>query len=867
VAHLSHRLRAGSRAGDAGARGAAPDAHTGRGDVVAVTAEMYLADERTALSKDALKSAFLDDLFYMQGKFPALATKNDYYMALAYAVRDRMLQHWISTAAAYTKQASRTVAYLSAEFLMGPHLGNNLINLGILERARECMTELGLNLDDLLQQEEEPGLGSGGLGRLAACFIDSLATLEVPAVGYGIRYEFGIFHQEIVDGWQVEKTDKWLRFGNPWELKRPEWAVEVKFGGSAEPYVDEQHRLRIRWMPHKIVIGVPYDTLILGYKTNTANTLRLWRSEAPESFDFSIFNSGDYYGAVNQKVASENLSKVLYPNDEQARGKELRLEQQYFFVCCSLQDMMRILRTQKVPVNQFHLKFAVQLNDTHPAVAIAELMRLLVDEALLPWAEAWSVTSKTFAYTNHTLLPEALERWPIEVFGRVLPRILQIIYEINARFLEEVRIRFLGDEARIVRMSLIDESGERYLRMAHLACVGSHSINGVAALHTELLKHDVLKDFYEMWPQKFSNKTNGVTPRRWMVLSNPKLSQLITEHIGDGWVKDLSRLKALEPLADNPEFRARWREIKHFNKQALAARALLRAGTVIDPNSMFDVLVKRIHEYKRQHLKVLHIVWLYHGIKSNPSFEVQPRTFIFGGKAAPGYHLAKLMIKLITSVGDVVNRDPEVRDRLKVVFLPNFNVKNGQRVYPAADLSEQISTAGKEASGTGNMKFSMNGALTIGTLDGANIEIREEVGAENFFLFGLSEQEVYALKAKGYRPMDYYNANQGLRAVIDLIRSGFFSRGDTELFRPLMDGLLYQDPYLLLADFQAYIECQNKVSDAYGDVERWTRMSILNTARSGKFSSDRTIREYCADIWRAKSVPIQLLTHAQAGTA
>jgi glycogen phosphorylase len=835
--------------------------------VVAVKAELNLEDERTALSKEALKSAFLDDLFYMQGKFPALATKNDYYMALAYAVRDRMLQHWISTAAAYTKQASRTVAYLSAEFLVGPHLGNNLINLGILDRARECMTELGLNLDELLQQEEEPGLGNGGLGRLAACFIDSLATLEIPAVGYGIRYEFGIFHQEIVDGWQVEKTDKWLRFGNPWELKRPEWAVEVKFGGSAEPYVDEHNRLRVRWVPHTTVIGVPYDTPILGYKTNNANTLRLWRSEAAESFDFAIFNSGDYYGAVNQKVASENLSKVLYPNDEQARGKELRLEQQYFFVSCSLQDMMRILRTQKIPMDQFHAKFAVQLNDTHPAVAIAELMRLLVDDALLPWADAWNVTRKTFAYTNHTLLPEALERWPIEVFGRVLPRILQIIYEINAHFLEEVRIRFLGDDERIVRMSLIDETGGRYVRMAHLACVGSHAINGVATLHTELLKRTVLKDFYEMWPQKFSNKTNGVTPRRWMVLSNPKLSQLITEHIGDGWIKDLSRLKALEPLADNPEFRARWHEIKHFNKQALAARALLRAGVSIDPGTMFDVLVKRIHEYKRQHLMVLHIVWLYHGIKSNPSLEVQPRTFIFGGKAAPGYHLAKLMIKPITSVGDVINRDPDVRDRLKVVFLPNFNVKNGQRVYPAADLSEQISTAGKEASGTGNMKFSMNGALTIGTLDGANIEIREEVGAENFFLFGLSAPQVYALKAQGYRPMDYYNANQGLKDVIDLIRSGFFSRGDPELFRPLMDGLLYQDPYLLLADFQSYVDCQNKVSEAYRDTDRWTRMSILNTARSGKFSSDRTIREYCSDIWHAKSVPIHLLTHAEAGSA
>jgi glycogen phosphorylase len=829
--------------------------------------ELQGEEDRTALGKEALKNAFLDDLFYVQGKFPALATKNDYYMALAFAVRDRMLQRWISTAHVYTKEASRTVAYLSAEFLMGPHLGNNLINLGIFDRIKQCMTELGLDFEELLQKEEEPGLGSGGLGRLAACFLDSLATLEVPSVGYGIRYEFGIFSQEIIDGWQVEKTDKWLRFGNPWELVRPEWAVEVKLGGNAEKYIDEHNRLRVRWVPHKTVIGVPYDTPILGYRTNTANTLRLWRSEAPESFDFAIFNSGDYYGAVNQKVASENLSKVLYPNDDQARGKELRLEQQYFFVSCSLQDMLRILRTQKLSLQKFHEKFAVQLNDTHPAIAIAELMRLLVDEALLPWAEAWKVCSKTFAYTNHTLLPEALERWPLEMFGRVLPRHLEIIFEINAQFLEEVRIRFLGDEARIVRMSLIDESGERYVRMAHLACVGSHAINGVAALHTELLKRDVLKDFYEMWPQKFSNKTNGVTPRRWMVLSNPNLSDLITEHIGEGWIKDLSQLKRLEPLAEDAGFRARWRAIKHSNKQGFAALALQRTGIVIDPTSMFDILVKRIHEYKRQHLQVLHIVSLYHGIKSNPAIQLQPRTFIFGGKAAPGYHLAKLMIKLITAVGDVVNRDPDVKDRLKVVFLPNFNVTNGQRIYPAADLSEQISTAGKEASGTGNMKFSMNGALTIGTLDGANIEIREEVGAENFFLFGLSAQEVYALKAQGYRPMDYYNANQGLRDVIDLIRSGFFSRGDTELFRPLIDGLLYHDPYLLLADFASYIACQSLVSAAYGDTERWTRMSILNTARSGKFSSDRTIREYCADIWDAKSVPITLLTHAEAGTA
>jgi starch phosphorylase len=832
-----------------------------------VKPDRRLEDERTALSKDAIKNSFLDDLFYMQGKFPALATNNDYYMALAYAVRDRMLQRWISTAAAYTKQGSRTVAYLSAEFLMGPHLGNNLINLGIFDTVKECMTELGMNFEQLLAQEEEPGLGNGGLGRLAACFIDSLATLEVPAIGYGIRYEFGIFHQEIVDGWQIEKTDKWLRYGNPWELVRPEWSVDVKFGGSTEQYIDEHNRLRIRWVPHKIVCGVPYDTLILGYRTNTANTLRLWRSEAPESFDFAIFNSGDYYGAVNQKVTSENISKVLYPNDQELRGKELRLEQQYFFVSCSLQDMFRIIQRQKLPVEKFHEKFTVQLNDTHPAIAIAELMRLLVDEYVLPWADAWNVTRKTFAYTNHTLLPEALERWTLAVFGRVLPRHLQIIYEINAHFLEEVRMRYLGDEARISRLSLIDESGERYVRMAHLACVGSHAINGVAELHTELLKRDVLKDFYEMWPQKFSNKTNGVTPRRWMVLCNPKLSELITEHIGDEWIKDLSQLKRLEPLADDAEFRSRWRAIKQHNKRAFASLAIERTGIVADPESMFDVLVKRIHEYKRQHLKVLHIVSLYHAIKNNPSLNVQPRTFIFGGKAAPGYHLAKLMIKLITAVGEVVNRDPDVRDRLKVVFLPNFNVTNGQRVYPAADLSEQISTAGKEASGTGNMKFSMNGALTIGTMDGANIEIREEVGAENFFLFGLSAEEVYSVKARGYRPMDYYNANQGLRDVLDLIRSGFFSRGDAELFRPLTDGLLHQDPYLLLADFQSYVECQDKVAEAYRDTERWTRMSILNSARSGKFSSDRTISEYCAEIWQVESVPINLLTHAEAGIA
>ena len=821
-------------------------------------------DERTALGKDFIKSSFIDDLFYMQGKFAALATQRDYYMALAYAVRDRMLKRWISTAATYTRHASRTVVYLSAEFLMGPQLGNNLLNLGIQDVVRECMDELGLNIDDLLEQEEEPGLGSGGLGRLAACFIESLATLETPSIAYGIRYEFGIFQQQIIDGWQIEKTDKWLRFGNPWELVRPEWAVSVKFGGVTESYVDERERPRVRWIPHKIVHGVPYDTPILGYRVNTANTLRLWSAEAPESFDFAAFNSGDYYGAVNQKVTSENLSKVLYPNDDQLRGKQLRLEQQYFFVSCSIQDMFRILRTQRVPANRFHEKFAAQLNDTHPAIAIPELMRLLVDEHALPWAEAWSVTRRTFAYTNHTLLPEALERWPLEVFGRVLPRHLEIIYDINAHFLEEVRMRFLGDEDRIRRMSVIDESDQRYVRMAHLACIGSHAINGVAKLHTELLQRDVLKDFYELWPGKFGNKTNGVTPRRWIVLSNPLLSDLITEHIGDAWIKDLSQLRLLEPLAENAEFRARWRDIKRDNKRRFAALALDRTGIAIDTASLFDVLVKRIHEYKRQHLKVLHIVSLYLTLKSNPQAAIEPRTFIFGGKAAPGYHLAKLIIKLINSVGDVINRDPDVSDRLKVVFLPNFNVSNGQRIYPAADLSEQISTAGKEASGTGNMKFCMNGALTVGTLDGANIELREEIGAENFFLFGLTAEEVLARKSRGYRPLEHYAADAHLREVVDLIRSGYFTRGDTELLRPLMDNLMYDDPYMVFADFASYIESQAQVSAAYRDPEHWTRMSILNTARSGKFSSDRAIREYCADIWRASPVPIGLLGHEEA---
>jgi starch phosphorylase len=820
----------------------------------------YREPNRTALTRAAIKNDFLNNLYFMQGKFPTLATRNDYYLALAYTIRNRMLHRWVSSATAYTEQGSRTVCYLSAEFLMGPHLGNNLVNMGIFDVVREVIDELGLDFDDLLAQEEEPGLGNGGLGRLAACFIDSLATLEVPALGYGIRYEFGIFEQAIVDGWQVEKTDKWLKYGNPWEIARPEWLQGVRFGGHTEKYIDEGGRLRARWIPSKVVNGIPYDTPILGYRNNTANTLRLWKSEAPESFDFEIFNRGDYYGAVNQKVIGENISKVLYPNDEQFSGKQLRLEQQYFFVACSLKDMLRILRVQKLPLKRFHEKFAIQLNDTHPAIAVVELLRLLLDEHALNWDEAWDIIRRTFAYTNHTLLPEALEEWPLPLFAAVLPRHLELIYEINARFLDEVRIRFLGDEDRIARMSLINEGGERYVRMAHLACVGSHSINGVAELHSELLKQDVLRDFYELWPEKFQNKTNGVTPRRWIALSNPSQTRLVSEKIGAGWIRDLERLRRLEPLAEDADFRRAWRDIKRANKASFSNFIARTTGIPIDPDSLFDFQVKRIHEYKRQHLNVLHIIALYREIKDNPNLDIPPRTFLFGGKAAPGYHLAKRIIKLITSVGAVINRDPDIGDRLKVVFVPNFNVTNGQRIYPAADLSEQISTAGKEASGTGNMKFSMNGALTIGTLDGANVEIRDEVGAENFFLFGLTADEVGRLRAGGYTPYDHYLADPRLKDAIDLLRGGFFSSGDVDLFRGLTDGLLHHDPYLLLADFASYVACQQQVSNAFRDQEQWTRMSILNAARSGKFSSDRSIGQYCEDIWRVRSVPVTLLT-------
>ncbi len=817
---------------------------------------------RTGMSAGALKRAFLDNLFCVQGKFPALATRADYHLALAHVVRDRLLQRWISTAAAYTRQGARTVAYLSAEFLMGPHLGNNLINLGIRPEAEQAMAELGLDLDSLLAAEVEPGLGNGGLGRLAACFIDSMATLGLPSLGYGIRYEHGIFQQEIADGWQVEKTDRWLRHANPWELMRPEWTVAVSLGGHTERFTAPDGRERVRWVHDRVVNAIPYDTPILGFDTNSANTLRLWRAEAPEAFDLDSFNRGDYFGAVNRKTVLENITKILYPNDETLQGKQLRLEQQYFFVSASLQDMLRIMRTQRLPLSSFHEKFAIQLNDTHPAVAVAELMRLLVDEQQMEWPEAWEITRRTFAYTNHTLLPEALERWPLPLFRAVLPRHLEIIFEINARFLVEVRQRFPGDEAMLSRLSLIDENGERYVRMAHLACVGSHAINGVAALHSDLLRQDVLADFHALWPARFTNVTNGVTPRRFVALSNPRLARLVDESIGPGWLTDLTRLRELEPFADDAAFRERWHEIKRENKRQLAARVLRSTGVALDPDSIFDIQVKRIHEYKRQHLAVLQVVDLYRRLREDPKLEVAPRTFLFGGKAAPGYWAAKLIIKLINAVAEVVNHDPAVRGLLKVVFLPNFNVSSGHDVYPAAEVSEQISTAGKEASGTGNMKFMMNGALTVGTLDGANVEILEAAGAENFFLFGLTVEQVQALRAAGYRPHEWVARNERLRAVLDLIASGHFSRGDANLFRPLVDGIVHHDPYLLCADFDSYVDCHARVDAAYRDRERWTRMSILNTARSGAFSSDRSIADYAERIWKVKPVKVGLLTPA-----
>ena len=811
---------------------------------------------RTGLDVADIKQSFLDSLFYGLGRVPSIATRNDFYTALALTVRDRVFRHGIHTVETHEEQQARRVAYLSAEYLPGPHLGLNLLNLGITEQTRQALSELGYDLDDLIEQEEEPGLGNGGLGRLAACYMDSLASLQVPAIGYGIRYEFGIFEQAVRDGWQVERTDKWLRYGNPWEVVRPEIFYEVKFGGQAEHWTDDKGRHRARWVPDYVVKGEAYDTPILGYRVGTSNLLRLWKAEAVESFDFAAYNQGDYYRAVEEKMSSENITKVLYPNDELTRGKILRLQQQFFFVSCSLQDLLRVHQARGGRPENFHEKNAVQLNDTHPAVAVAELMRLLIDEHELSWDTAWQVTNRAIAYTNHTLLPEALEKWPVEIFGSLLPRHLEIVREINHHFLEEVGAKFPGDDGRLARMSLIDQSGPGFVRMAHLATVASHRVNGVSELHSNLLEKTVLADFAALWPDKFCNVTNGVNPRRFVALGNPALTNLITERIGDGWLYELTELRRLEAFATDPDFQSRWREARLGNRQKLAKLIEARTGIRVDPKTIFDILVKRIHEYKRQHLCVLHILTLYLRLKQDPRADFPSRTFVIGGKAAPGYFMAKLIIKLVNAVSAFIENDPVVRDRLKVVFFPGFNVKSAQHIYPAADLSEQISTAGKEASGTGNMKFALNGALTIGTLDGANVEIREEVGEDNFFLFGLTVEQVTELRSQGYRPRDYYEQNSMLQEVLDLIASGALSNGDKELFRPIVENLLGHDPFFLLADYQPYVDCQNKVGALWADQQNWTRKSILNVARMGKFSADRSIGDYCERIWKVKPVHV-----------
>ncbi len=760
---------------------------------------------RTGNSVAEIKQAILDNLVCVQGRFAPVATRNDYYLALAYAIRDRILGRWARTAQTYYQKASRTVCYLSAEFLLGPMLENNMVNLGVYDEVRQAVEELGLDFHELVQQEEEPGLGNGGLGRLAACYLDSLATLDIPAIGYGIRYEFGIFTQRVRDGWQEEVADQWLRKGNPWEVPRPEISYEVPFGGHTRATHDEDGRYRVTWVHETLVRGVAYDTMITGYDTNTVTMLRLFKAEATRSFDLGSFNIGDYYGAVHEKIGSENLTKVLYPNDEPLAGRQLRLMQQFFFASCALQDMIRIYLQRDYSLHRFHEKYAIQLNDTHPAIAMAELMRLLVDVHDMGWDEAWEITRNTFCYTNHTLLPEALEKWPLGLFQAILPRHLEIIYEINRRFLDSVRVHYPGDEGLIQRLSLIDEGGERYVRMANMACVGSRRINGVARLHTGLLRDLLLADFNLISPEKFTNVTNGVTPRRFLVVCNPGLAALISQAIGRGWVRDVSRLEELEAFARDGSFLDRWQAVKRHNKVLLSGIIRERTGILTDPDSLFDVQVKRIHEYKRQHLNVLHVITLYNRIRRGAAQDMAPRTVIFGGKAAPGYSMAKLIIKLIHSVAEVINSDPRTEGVLKVVFLPDFNVKNGHMVYPAADLSEQISTAGKEASGTGNMKFSMNGALTIGTLDGANVEIRERIGAENFFLFGLTADEVAQKRMQGYRPQDLITANDELREAIELMEGGLFSGGDRGMFWPITRTLRLYDEYMLCADYPSYI--------------------------------------------------------------
>jgi starch phosphorylase len=777
------------------------------------------------------------------------------YSSLAATLRDRLIERWRHTQRAYDESNCKQAYYLSLEFLMGRAMGNAMLNLDMQQEVAEAMHNFGVVLEDVQDQESDAGLGNGGLGRLAACFLDSCATLQLPVTGYGLRYEYGMFRQRLEHGCQIEDPDHWLRNGNAWEVERPEYAVRVKFGGHTEMHKDADGKLHVTWMETQDVMAVPFDMPIPGYRNGTVNTLRLWKSTATEEFNLDEFNAGSYTEAVAAKNAAEHITMVLYPNDASENGKELRLRQQYFLASASLQDVLRHwVRKYGNDFSQFAAKNAFQLNDTHPTCAVAELMRLLMDEHGLGWNEAWAITSETTAYTNHTLLPEALEKWPVSMFGRLLPRLLDIIFEINARFMEKVSLRWAGDVARQRRMSIIEEGGTPHVRMAYLAVVACHSVNGVAELHSHLLQQHLFHDFYELWPQKFNNKTNGVTPRRWMAWSNPELSALIDATIGDEWRTDLSKLQVLSQFADDPAFREKWREIKLNNKHRLAAMVQRDCGVIFDTTALFDVQVKRIHEYKRQLLNMLHVIHLYDRIKRGDTANWTPRCVLIGGKAAPGYVMAKRIIRLVTAVADVINHDPATDGLLQLVFLPDYRVSAMEVICPAADLSEQISTAGKEASGTGNMKFMMNGALTIGTLDGANIEIREEAGDENFFLFGLTAEQVEATRGH-YDPKSIVAGDHDLQRVLHLLRSNHFNLFEPGLFDPILQALLDpHDPWLTLADFRSYIDAQSKVSEAYQDQESWTRMSIINTATSGKFSSDRTIMDYNRDVWRLPQV-------------
>jgi len=802
--------------------------------------------------------SFLEHLEYTLGKDKYSATKYDRYNALAYAVRKHLVERWLDTQQAYYHSDNKRVYYLSMEFLMGRTLGNALINLGLYEEFREAISSLGQDFDEILSEEQDAGLGNGGLGRLAACFLDSMATMSIPAYGYGIRYEYGIFRQQIVDGAQLEIPDNWLRYRNPWELDRQEHLHNVKFYGRVITTFNKDNKLVREWVDTEDVMAMAYDTPIPGYDTHSVNTMRLWSAKSSREFDLKFFNEGNYIRAVEKKMQTETISKVLYPADNVIEGKELRFKQEYFLASATVHDVLYRFKKKHKDMRLLPDKVAIQLNDTHPTLAIPELMRVLIDLEGVEWDQAWEITGKTFAYTNHTILPEALEQWPVWFFEQILPRHLQIIYEINDWFIKQIRARFPDDPDRLTRMSIVEEHWERKIRMAHLAIVGSHSVNGVAELHSKILRDQLFKDFYEMYPERFNNKTNGITQRRWLKMSNPLLSGLITDYIGDAWVRDLYELEKLGAVSADPEFSQRWQEMKSDNKKQLALYIQKHNGITVDPESLFDVQVKRIHEYKRQLLNVLHIITLYNRIKDDPTASFVPRTFIFGGKAAPAYFAAKLTIRLINAVADIVNDDADVAGRIKVVFLANYGVSLAEKIFPASDLSEQISTAGTEASGTGNMKFALNGALTIGTLDGANIEIMEEVGRENIFIFGLTAEEVLSLKQQGYNPREYYQGNAELKRVLDMISGGFFSPESPELFVPITDSLLnLGDQYLLLADYASYVACQEEVSRLFVQKEEWARRAILNCAGMGKFSSDRTIDQYAREIWGIQPVDIR----------